>query len=520
MIQVRDKSRPIPMILVILDGFGENNAISHNAIKKADTPILDKLFHSYPHTLLEASGKSVGLPDGQVGSSEVGHLHIGSGRKVPQDLMRIDSAITSGEFYENSVLIAAIKKIKLLNKAVHILGLLSPGGVHSRDSQIAAMIELLYRQKIKKIYLHAILDGRDTPPKSALPSIEKISNQFKTYGSGQISSIIGRYYAMDRDNHWDRIEKAYDLLTKGTAQLHAATAKEGLMIAYEKGITDEFIKPTNIYLGHQDPVIIKDGDAIVFMNFRADRARQLTYAFTDNHFTGFKRKKRPLFSQFITLTTYAKNIDAEVVFPLLELKNTLGEYLSKKGYRQLRVAETEKYAHVTYFLNGRKEIPFIGEDRLLIPSPKIATYDLQPEMSANAITDKLVKVIRNDYYDLIVCNFANPDMVGHTGNEVATKKAIQVIDNCIDRIISALQLIGGEALITADHGNAEKMFDEHTNQCHTMHTSNLVPLLYIGRKAQFRKKIGALDDIAPTLLYLMGFKKPNEMTGHNLIMLK
>ena len=520
MIQVRDKNHPNPMVLVILDGFGESDEISHNAIRKADTPILDTLFHSYPHTLLEASGKFVGLPDGQIGSSEVGHLHIGSGRRVLQDLMRIDAAITSGEFYENSVLITAIEKIKSLNKAVHILGLLSPGGVHSRDNQIAVMIELLYRHNIKKIYLHAILDGRDTPPKSALSSIEKISNQFKIYGSGQIASLIGRYYAMDRDNRWERTEKAYDLLTKGIAQLHAATAKEGLMISYKKGDTDEFINPTNIYHDNQGPVTIKNGDIIIFMNFRADRARQLTYAFTDNHFTGFKRKTRPMFSHFITLTAYAKDIGAEVAFPLLELKNTLGEYLSEKGCRQLRVAETEKYAHVTYFLNGRQEIPFSGEDRLLIPSPKVATYDLQPEMSANEITDKLVKIIQNDCYDFIVCNFANPDMVGHTGNEAATRKAIQVIDSCLEHIIGSLQLVGGEALITADHGNAEKMFDENTNQRHTAHTCNLVPLIYVGRKAQFQKKIGKLSDIAPTLLYLMGFEKPNEMTGRNLIALK
>ena len=519
MIQVQNKKRPKPLVLIILDGFGESKRITHNAIKEANTPTLDELFRSYPHTLLQASGKAVGLPDGQMGNSEVGHLHIGSGRKVPQDLTRIDAEIASGKFYENAALIEVVEKAKALNKAVHILGLLSPGGVHSRDNQIAAMIELAHRRGAKKIYLHAILDGRDTPPKSALFSIEKIAARFNNYHSGKIVSLIGRYYAMDRDKRWDRTEKAYNLLTQGTAQFHASTAREALRIAYEKGQTDEFVNPISIHHDNEALITTEDDDVVIFMNFRGDRARQFTHAFTDDHFMAFKRKLRPKLSAFATLTTYAQDLKAIVAFPPLQLQNTLGEYLSTLGYQQLRITETEKYAHVTYFLNGGQETPFYGEDRLLIPSPTVATYDLQPEMSSNEITDKLVKAIKRRYYDFIVCNFANPDMVGHTGNEMATRKAIQSVDRCLKRIIEAIKFVGGEALITADHGNAEKMFDKKINQPHTAHTSNLVPCIYVGRSAQFQKKIGALDDIAPTLLYLMSLEKPQEMTGCNLIML-
>lgn len=519
MIQIQNKPRPKPFVLIILDGFGESEQTAHNAIKEANTPTLDELFRSYPHTLLKASGKAVGLPDGQMGNSEVGHLHIGSGRKVLQDLTRINMAIANGKFYENAALIEVVEKAKTLNKAVHILGLLSSGGVHSRDNQIAAMIELAHRRGAKKIYLHAILDGRDTPPKSALFSIEKIAARFNDYDSGKIVSLIGRYYAMDRDQRWDRTEKAYNLLTQGTAQFHASTAKEALRLAYEQGQTDEFVNPISIRHDDEALITIEDDDVVIFMNFRGDRARQFTYAFTDDHFTAFKRKSRPKLSAFATLTTYAKDLKATVAFPPLQLQNTLGEYLSTLGYQQLRITETEKYAHVTYFLNGRQEVPFYGEDRLLIPSPPVATYDLQPEMSSNEITDKLVKAIKKEYYDFIVCNFANPDMVGHTGNEIATRKAIQNVDHCLKRIMAALQFVGGEALITADHGNAEKMFDKKINQPHTAHTSNLVPCIYVGRSAQFQKKIGALDDVAPTLLYLMSLEKPKEMTGCNLITL-
>lgn len=520
MTKTNKKTHSKPMVLIILDGFGESREVLHNAIKLADTPTWDDLVVHYPHISLGASGKIVGLPDGQMGNSEVGHLHIGSGRKVPQDLTRINMAIANGDFYKNPILINAIRQARENNKTVHIIGLLSPGGVHSHDDQIAAMIELVYRQGVKKNYLHAILDGRDTPPKSALESIEKVQHQYTEYGYGKIASLIGRYYAMDRDKRWDRTEKAYNLLTQGIAKYHPTTAKEALALAYEHNETDEFVEPTSIHYEGEIPIKIQDGDVIIFMNFRADRARQLTHALTDKGFTAFKRNITPNLACLVTLTAYAKDIDTAVAFHPLNLNNTLGEYLSTLGYRQLRIAETEKYAHVTYFLNGGKEEPFPGEDRLLIPSPKVTTYDLKPEMSAIALTDKLVEIIKNENYDLIVCNFANPDMVGHTGNEVATKIAIQTIDHSLKRVIAALQSVGGEVLITADHGNAEKMFDEKTNQPHTTHTNNPVPLIYVGRQAQFKKETGALDDVAPILLYLMGLKKPAEMTGRNLITLK
>jgi 2,3-bisphosphoglycerate-independent phosphoglycerate mutase len=508
------------MVLIILDGWGERKDKEHNAIKLAQTPTFDALFAHYPHTLLNASGEAVGLPKGQMGNSEVGHLHIGSGRKVPQDLTRIDQAIESGDFFKNPVLLAAIQQAKKTDHAVHILGLLSPGGVHSRDNQIAAMIELVNQQGVKKNYLHAILDGRDTPPKSAQASLQMINDHYARYGSGKIASIIGRYYAMDRDKRWERTQKAYDLLTQGIATYHATSADEALQNAYRHNETDEFVKPTSIHAEGEKPITIADGDVVIFMNFRADRARQLTLAFTETTFNGFQRQVVPKLAAFVTLTAYAKAIQANVAFPPLKLANTLGEYLAKLGMRQLRIAETEKYAHVTYFLNGGVETPNPNEDRILIPSPKVATYDLKPEMSAIEVTDKLVDAINQGKYDLIICNFANPDMVGHTGDEEATKKAISTIDTCMQRIIDAIKTVGGEALITSDHGNAELMFDKKTGQPHTAHTNNLVPFIYVGREAKFRDQPGALDDVAPTLLYLLGLQPPAEMTGTNLITLK
>ncbi|QHG92286.1 2,3-bisphosphoglycerate-independent phosphoglycerate mutase [Coxiella endosymbiont of Amblyomma sculptum] len=526
------KKHPIkPMVLIILDGFGFSKVekSTHNAIRLADTPTLDALWTNYPHTLLRASGNAVGLPKGQMGNSEAGHLHIGSGRKILQDLTRIDKTISTGEFFKNPILIEAIKKTNQQNKSVHIIGLLSNGGVHSRDTQISAMIKLAYCQKAKKIYLHAILDGRDTPPKSAISPVRKIEEQFRNYSSrflsskksqipqGKIASLIGRYYAMDRDKHWNRTRKAYDLLTQGIATRHTDTAEEALSLAYEQDETDEFIKPTSIH-DKENPIIVQDGDTIVFMNLRGDRARQLTKAFVEEHFTGFERKIVPKLTQFVTLTTICTtHPNVSVAFPSFQLNNTLGEYLSTLKLRQLRIAETEKYDHVTRFLNGGQKIPFPGEDWKLIPSPRVPTYDLQPEMSANAITDNLVKIIKNGIYNLIVCNFANPDMVGHTGNKIATQIAVHTVDNCLKRILKALQSVGGEALITADHGNAEKMFDENTRQPHTAHTKNPTPLIYVGRKVEFQREIGALYDVAPTLLFLMGIEQPSEMTGRNLV---
>lgn len=505
------KTRPKPMLLLILDGWGYSDQKKHNAISHANTPTFDKLLSEYPQTLLEASGEAVGLPEGQMGNSEVGHLHIGSGRKVPQDLTRINNEIQNGKFYKNQTLIKAIQKAKQIDKAVHIIGLLSPGGVHSQETQIAAMIKMVAEQGIKKNYLHAILDGRDTPPKSALTSIKKID--------GNIVSLIGRYYAMDRDKRWERTQVAYDLLTEGKYEYHATTAEEGLEIAYEHNETDEFVKPISIYSASEKPITIQDGDVVIFMNFRADRARQLTHAFTDKIFSHFNRKIVPRLSAYVTLTLYAKDINAQVAFPPLKLHNTLGEYFASLGLHQLRIAETEKYAHVTYFLNGGVERPNPNEERILVPSPKVATYDLKPEMNAIEVTDKLATAILSNKYDVIMCNYANPDMVGHTGDEAATQQAIETIDACIKRIIDSLHQVGGEALITADHGNAEMMYDEKTKQPHTAHTSNLVPLIYVGRNAKFTSN-GALDDVAPTLLYLMNLDIPSEMTGQNLLQLK
>ncbi len=511
------KNHAKPIVLIILDGWGYTTETNHNPLRNVNTPCFDHLFAQYPHTLLQASGEAVGLPKGQMGNSEVGHLHIGSGRKVPQDLTRIDKAIKDGEFYKNTALLSAIETAKNNDKAVHILGLLSPGGVHSHESQLAAMIEMVHQQGVKKNYLHALLDGRDTPPRSALPSIEMISSLYQKLGSGQIASVVGRYYAMDRDKRWERTEKAYNLLTAGIAEYHSATAADALKQAYAHDENDEFVKPCSIHAADQNAITIEDGDVVIFMNFRADRARQLCYALTENEFKGFKRNVFPKIASLTTLTQYASDLEANVAFPPLQLHNTLGEYLATHGLTQLRIAETEKYAHVTYFLNGGAETPFSGEDRLMIPSPKVATYDLQPEMSALELTDKLINAITSKEYDVIICNYANPDMVGHTGNELAANHAVTVIDQCMQRIVDCLDEVGGEALVTADHGNIECMYNPETQQPHTAHTSNLVPLLYVGHQGHFNSKEGALDDIAPTLLHLLGFTPPQEMTGHNLL---
>lgn len=505
-----------PLVLIVLDGWGYREDPQFNAIHAAHAPFWQHLWQDYPHTLAVASGLAVGLPKGQMGNSEVGHLHMGAGRLVPQDLTRIDLAIESGEFFENPVLTRTIDQLLKSGRSLHIMGLLSPGGVHSHEKHIMAMIKLAAQRGLKSIYLHAFLDGRDTPPQSAQASLIAINETFKQVGIGSIKSLIGRYYAMDRDQRWERTERAYDLLTQGRTDFHASSALEGLAEAYARGENDEFVQPTAIHAPGQEPVILQDGDAVVFMNFRADRARQLTRALTDNQFTGFQRKVRPILATFVTLTEYASDINAEVAFAPTSLKNFLGEYVSKLGYRQLRIAETEKYAHVTFFFNGGEEKPYPGEDRELIPSPKVATYDLQPEMSADALTERLITAIESREYSLIVCNFANPDMVGHTGDFNATIKAIETIDHCLKRIITVLLAVSGEAVITADHGNAECMYDPATAQPHTAHTTNLVPVIYIGRHAIPTTHEGVLSDIAPTLLNLMGLEKPQEMTGKPL----
>lgn len=511
---------PKPVALIILDGWGYREQTAANAIAAAHTPNWDKLWRENTHTLISGSGRCVGLPSGQMGNSEVGHLNMGAGRVVHQDLTRIDMAIANGEFNSNPVLVNTIKKTIAAGKAIHILGLVSAGGVHSQEKHIQALISLAAKLHATKIYVHAFLDGRDTPPRSALTSLDNINKTCQSLSCGQIVSIIGRYYAMDRDKRWERTQQAYNLITAGIAEYDAPDALTALQLAYARGENDEFVKATSIHASDSPPVTVTAGDAVIFMNFRADRARQLTHAFIDKNFVGFQRPSFLELSDFVTLTEYDSTFNVAVAFPPVRLKNILAEYLSRQGLRQLRIAETEKYAHVTFFFNGGIEIPYPGEDRVLIPSPHVATYDLKPEMSAPELTARLVQAIQNQQYDVIICNFANPDMVGHTGNFAATVKAIEAIDLCLGKIIAALQKIGGEALITSDHGNAELMFDDQTGQPHTAHTCEQVPLIYFGRKATVVKSNGILADIAPTLLYLMDLPIPSDMTGRPLFELQ
>lgn len=502
--------------LIILDGWGYRKDPESNAILAAHTPILDRLRQVCPHTLVSSSGSDVGLPDGQMGNSEVGHMNLGAGRVVYQDLTRIDKAVKEGEFANNPVLTDAVDRAIAGNKTVHIMGLLSPGGVHSHEDQIFAMIDLAARRGARMVYLHAFLDGRDTPPRSAEASLARADDQLKRLGVGRVASLIGRYYAMDRDNRWDRVRCAYDLLTAGKAVHTADTAVAGLHAAYERDENDEFVQATAVVPAGEKPVVISDNDTVVFMNFRADRAREITSAFVDETFDGFMREQHPDLADFVMLTRYAATIDTPCAFPPEILKNTLGEYMASLGKTQLRIAETEKYAHVTFFFSGGREEPCEGETRILVPSPNVATYDLKPEMSALEITDKLVDAISSGAYDLIICNYANGDMVGHTGVFDATVRAVECVDNCIGRVVEALEHCGGQCLITADHGNAEQMIDPATGQVHTAHTCEPVPLMYVGPRNLTLADGGILSDLAPTLLALMNHKQPAEMTGRNL----
>jgi 2,3-bisphosphoglycerate-independent phosphoglycerate mutase len=518
-------TRPRPLVLIILDGWGYREETDANAIAAATKPNWNHLWEQATHTLISGSGRCVGLPDGQMGNSEVGHLNMGAGRIVQQDLTRIDDAIASGAFFENKTLCEALTSAITSQKAVHVMGLLSPGGVHSHEKHIHALIELAAKLKVPSLYLHPFLDGRDTPPRSAMASLEALEATCHHWKCGQIVSLIGRYYAMDRDNRWDRIQKTYDLLVQGKAAYQAADAKQALQLAYARGENDEFVQATAIHAPHEKPVGIHDGDIVIFMNFRADRARELTQAFIDPHFQGFAREsltpcRGPALGAFLCLSEYDVRFGLPVIFPTQPMHQLFGDYISQMGLKQLRIAETEKYAHVTFFFNGGVEAPYPGEDRILIPSPKVATYDLQPEMSAPQLTERLVSEIKKGAYDVIVCNFANPDMVGHSGDFKATVKAIETIDHCLGNIIKALQEVGGEAIITADHGNAEQMYDYKTNQIHTAHTSDPVPFIYVGRKAKIAKSGGKLSDIAPTLLYLLNLPQQSEMTGSPLVKLE
>ncbi|WP_428623244.1 2,3-bisphosphoglycerate-independent phosphoglycerate mutase [Sedimenticola sp.] len=508
--------RAKPAVLLIMDGWGYSEEVQSNAIMAARTPVWDRLWESCPHTLISTSGAEVGLPDGQMGNSEVGHLNLGAGRVVYQEFTRVSRSVRTRSFFTNRTLVDAVDRAIGDDKAVHIFGLLSPGGVHSHEEHIHAMARLAVQRGASRVYVHAFLDGRDMPPKSAAASIQAMNRVFAELGQGRIASIVGRFYAMDRDNRWDRVQQAYDMLVQGQGEYTAVDAEQALQQAYDRGETDEFVKNTCIVPPGERAVTIEDGDAVLFMNYRSDRARQLTRAFIDPDFSGFVRARVPHLSSFVSLTEYSKEFDIPVAFPPERLENVFGEYIAKLGLRQLRLAETEKYAHVTFFFNGGREEVFEGEDRILIPSPKVNTYDLKPEMSAPEVTDALVNAIKSGKYDAIICNYANSDMVGHTGKFDAAVAAIEALDHCLGRVAEALRDAGGEMLVTADHGNAEQMEDVENDQPHTAHTQNPVPLLYLGRPARLDQH-GALCDIAPTLLTLMGLAIPSEMQGHNLL---
>jgi len=505
-----------PTLLLILDGWGHRDSTTHNAISQANTPVWDKLLATCPHTLIHTSGLKVGLPDGQMGNSEVGHMNLGAGRVVYQSLTRIDKDIADGGFFSNKVLCQAADSARDNGKALHIIGLLSPGGIHSHENQIAAMVELASKRGCEKIYLHALLDGRDTPPRSAASSIKTFEDKFAAMGCGQIATITGRFYGMDRDKRWDRVEKAFNAICHGKSEFSNDSASNALALAYERDENDEFVQATCITRDGKT-ITIDDGDSVVFMNFRADRARELTRVFTDTGFNDFDRGTMPQLGKFVMLTEYADDIDADCAYPPDKLANVLGEYLAKNNKSQLRIAETEKYAHVTFFFSGGREAEFDGESRILVPSPKVDTYDLMPEMSAYEVTDKLVSAIRNREYDAIICNYANGDMVGHTGIWEAALKAAEVVDECLGKITDAILEVGGNCLITADHGNLEQMLDEASGQPLTSHTNGPVPLVYVGSKDISLREGGSLCDVAPSLLSLLELPQPAEMTGHSLI---
>lgn len=496
------------LLLAILDGWGYSENKIGNAVYYARTPNFDRYLRKYPHTLLKASGEAVGLPENQMGNSEVGHLNIGAGRIVYQEATKILRAIESGEFFENEVLKKAMKNAR--KSRLHLMGLIGDGGVHAMMEHLYALLEMAKREGVRDVKIHCFLDGRDTPPKSAIHHIKKLEEKIKEIGVGEISSLIGRYFAMDRDKRWERTKKAYEMLVKGRRRL-VKNAEEGIKVAYENGETDEFVQPTVIEGDNR----IKDGDVVIFFNFRPDRARQLTQAFIDENFDIFPRP--PLKIHFVSMTRYDEKFDNDVAFEKENLTNTFGEVISEKGLKQLRIAETEKYAHVTYFFNGGKEEPFKGEDRCLIPSPKIPTYDLKPEMSAYEVTEEVIERIESQKYDVIILNYANPDMVGHTGSWEATIKAIETVDECVGKVVEKILEYDGTTIVTSDHGNAEEMFGD--NDAKTSHTENPVPFILIGRRMdEIKLRKGILGDIAPTMLEILGIEKPMEMKGESLIL--
>ncbi|MGV3739807.1 MAG: 2,3-bisphosphoglycerate-independent phosphoglycerate mutase [Gammaproteobacteria bacterium] len=501
------------VVLIVLDGWGYSENPKHNAIAAAVKPQWNYWWQNCPHVLLNASGTTVGLPDGQMGNSEVGHMHIGAGRSILQDLTFINKAIETGEFAKNPVLINMIQQAKSTQTAIHVMGLFSPGGVHSHQNHLFAFLKLCAEQQFPHINIHLFLDGRDAPPRQIKEYLHELNNILQKYPVGEIRSLSGRYWAMDRDQRWSRVEPVYQLLTEAHSPNYFSSAEEAIEAYYAQGLSDEFFPPTRI----GSPAPIADGDTVFYFNFRADRAKQLTAAFLADNFQGFKRQTLLHLAQFVSMTQYDEHLPTIPVFPVRQLHHTLGEVIASHGLHQLRIAETEKYAHVTFFFNGGEERKFALEDRVLIPSPQVATYDLQPEMSAPQLADALVTAIQSQDYDVIICNFANADMVGHSGNFSATVAAIEAIDRALQKIGTAIQAVQGHLLITADHGNAEYLFDDDTQQSHTAHTCSLVPLVYVGDpQRQFIQAEGSLIDIAPTVLALLDIQPPAEMTGHSL----
>ncbi|MFT4179359.1 MAG: 2,3-bisphosphoglycerate-independent phosphoglycerate mutase [Thermomonas sp.] len=505
--------RPKPVVLLILDGWGHREEPEDNALALAELPNWRGLLAACPHTLIHTEGRHVGLPDGQMGNSEVGHMNLGAGRIVYQDLTRMDAAIEDGSFFANAELNAACAAAKASGGTLHVMGLLSPGGVHSHESHIFAMLEMAHRAGVPRVAVHAFLDGRDTPPQSAEPSLRALQVLCEKLGNAHIASVGGRYYAMDRDKRWDRLQRAWDSIVEANSEQRAADAVSALQAAYARGENDEFVAPTVIE-GAQP---MRDGDAVVFMNFRADRARQLTAAFVDPGFDGFAAR-RPQLARFVCLTEYDAKLPAPLAFAPDDLRETFGEIIADAGLSQLRIAETEKYAHVTFFFSGGREDVFEGEQRILIPSPKVATYDLQPEMSCPELTGKLVEAIAQQRFDVVVCNIANPDMVGHSGILDAAIAAAQAVDIAIGKVADAVRSVGGALIITADHGNLEMMRDPETGQPHTAHTVGPVPLVFVGEREATLRSGGALRDVAPTLLDLLGLPKPAAMSGQSLLL--
>lgn len=503
---------PRPVLLLILDGWGHSESSEHNAIAAAQCPNWRALWSQCPHTLIRTDGLAVGLPDGQMGNSEVGHMNLGAGRIVYQDLTRIDAALADGGFADNQALLAAIDSAKDNGRWLHVLGLLSEGGVHSHQLHIFALLRLAHARGLQRVAVHAFLDGRDTPPRSAAGSLRALQDCCAQTGA-RVYSVGGRYFGMDRDQRWDRVQRAWQAIVQARSELQADTALGALEAAYARGENDEFVQPT-VLAGAQP---MADGDSVVFMNFRADRARQFTAALSLASFSGFDRGRQPKLAHCVSLTEYAADLPVEVAFPAQDLEQTLPQLVSEAGLQQLRIAETEKYAHVTFFFSGGREAEYPGEERILVPSPKVATYDLQPEMSCPEVTDRLVDAIANGRFDLIVCNLANPDMVGHTGVFSAAVKAVEAIDAALGRLSLAIQDAGGAMLITADHGNLEEMWDPQSGQASTQHSTNPVPLVFVGPGRWRLSDGGSLRDIAPTILQLLGLPAPAAMTGRSLL---